>query len=394
MGRVALMSSRAVSWVLGSVGGIVLALCVPETLFPGVRVVVMGATLVSVGLLGEWAHAAGARRSRATSRAPRDRRPADGQVEVARLAGMLREPNPYDPRFGRFLGLSGEPGESLAPSAGGVGPGSSRTCPPLLGRVALVSLYLGFDGERWADDEIAASHAALWRAGLWVEREARRWGAPVNVEIAEAYFTADIDEGPPGENDVVFDHVGDEVVAFEEKEESKLFAAVNRAAVSSGFRDAVELFQTIEGRLAADAVVWLVLPFRAGVSRAFPADRAGALLPGVSLAVCYVREKPFPEPLKGPAVTDPVSVVHEMLHLFGATDKYGYQLRAYGDRTVSGREVMRLDETRLGRLQVDPLTALEVGWTDRLSPKKPTTAVSPGGSRRSSVSQGDEEREG
>ncbi len=82
----------------------------------------------------------------------------------------------------------------------------------------------------------------------------------------------------------------------------------------------------------------------------------------MSLAVCYPRESSFPEPLTGSPRVDPVTVVHEMLHLFGATDKYGRSLRDFAPGSVSSREVMRLSETRLSRLRIDPSTAEEIGW--------------------------------
>jgi len=83
---------------------------------------------------------------------------------------------------------------------------------------------------------------------------------------------------------------------------------------------------------------------------------------GVSLAVCYARDENFPEPLDGPPFTDPVTIVHEVLHLFGASDKYGVPLRSFAPKSVTNREVMRLDENSLIRLRIDPLTAREIGW--------------------------------
>ena len=90
--------------------------------------------------------------------------------------------------------------------------------------------------------------------------------------------------------------------------------------------------------------------------------REDSLLPGVSLAVCYPRESSFPELLDGTARPSAVTIVHELLHLFGATDKYGRSLRDFAPKTVSSHEVMRLSETRLSRLRIDPYTAAEIGW--------------------------------
>lgn len=379
------MSWRVAGWSTGFILGVALAAAIPETVFPGVRLVALGATLVTLGLAGQVLERLGTRSGGALAAAPLDLRPADGQVEIVPSRDLNRRPNAHDARFGRFVSLAGAPARSSRVAARAEAPGR-RDCPPLIGRVVLVSVYLDCDGGSWDEDELAASQAAVLRAGRWLEREALRWGAPVNVGVSDTYVVARVDGTTRGDRAVGFDRVGDEVVAYEEEEETHLFAAVTQAAVANGFRDAPEMFDALGARVGGDVPVWLVHPLRCGVSRAYPPDREGALLPGTSLAVCYVRETPFTEPLKGPAVTDPVTVVHETLHLFGATDKYGYALRSFEPGSVTGQEVMRLSVTRLEPLRVDPLTALELGWTDRLmpAPKTPTTAGNPRGSRRSS----------
>ena len=57
-----------------------------------------------------------------------------------------------------------------------------------------------------------------------------------------------------------------------------------------------------------------------------------------------------------------MTVVHELFHLFGASDKYGIPLRSFPPKSVTDRDVMRLDSETLSRLRVDPATAAEVGW--------------------------------
>jgi len=64
----------------------------------------------------------------------------------------------------------------------------------------------------------------------------------------------------------------------------------------------------------------------------------------------------------GPPFADPVTIVHELLHLFGASDKYNVPLARFPDRSVTDRDVMLLQYNSLGRLRIDPLTAEELGW--------------------------------
>jgi hypothetical protein len=185
-----------------------------------------------------------------------------------------------------------------------------------------------------------------------------RRGASVNLEVADTYFV--FDDESLEEVGVSFAQEGDDVGPWEIDATEKALFRATRAAASLGFRDAEDFFKTVSDRVRADALVWLMHPRQSGRSFAVPVSDSA--LPGVGLAVCYSRESSFPEPLTGVARVDPVTVVHELLHLFGATDKYGYSLTDFAAHTVSSREVMRLSETRLSRLRIDPATAAEIGW--------------------------------
>ena len=123
---------------------------------------------------------------------------------------------------------------------------------------------------------------------------------------------------------------------------ARALAAFSRAAARLGFADAADLTARISRRIAADCPVWLLLPRAGGRSFAIPADLTD--LPGVTLAVCYAREANFPEPLAGPPFADPITLVHEILHLFGATDKYGVSLASFPPKLGdgAGRDVPEL----------------------------------------------------
>jgi hypothetical protein len=122
------------------------------------------------------------------------------------------------------------------------------------------------------------------------------------------------------------------------------------------------------------------MPRASGQSVAILEEISG--IPGVHLAVCYAQEADFAGPLAGPPYLDPVSLVHELLHLFGASDKYGVPLEDFPAGWVTSRDVMRLDEERLGRLRIDRLTAREVGWPDRGEAGAPAQAETPGATAR------------
>lgn len=348
------VSSRLGFWGAGAVLGAALAWLL-RTWLEGERgglLLVFGACVLLAALIAEVASALGSARAGRPTR-PSGARPADGEVELLEMRGTRREPNPRDPRFFAFQALDPLETPDVEPLLWRQGP------PPLLGKVAVVSVFLGRDGRSWSDAEIAQTHAALFRAGQWIEREAIRWEAPVNVGLADTYFV--VDDGPTSDVEVTFVPEGDGVGPFEARAATKALIDSSRAARALGFRDAVDWMTQVRPRLEADVLVWLLHPRSAGRSLAVPLDQTD--LAGVSLAVCYAREANFPEPLAGhPPWTDPVTIVHELLHLFGASDKYGLPLHRFPPRSVSSRDIMRLSESRLPRLRVDPRTAVELGW--------------------------------
>jgi hypothetical protein len=344
---------RPTCWVVALLAVAVLGYAAPwsdEWREAGPLVLLLALALVA--LLVEFVALAQANRVPAAERLPEDARPADGAVGVVPLAGVLSEPNPHDPRFRRFVAL--EPSASFP---GGRLSGT-RSTPLLVGQVTIISVFIGRDGEAWSDVEIARAHAALVRAAGWIEREAVRWNAPVNLDVAETYFAVNDDEAE--EVEIAFSPKGDDFQPFETHAVTKVLASASRAAGQLGFHDAAAMIAEVNPRVAADTRVWLLHPRQAGHSLAVPLDDTP--LAGVSLAVCYAREASFPEPLGTPPFTDPVTIVHELLHLFGASDKYAVPLRSFPPRSVTNREIMRLDETSLLRLRIDPLTAREIGW--------------------------------
>ena len=229
-------------------------------------------------------------------------------------------------------------------------------------------MFLSHDGRNWSDEEIARAHDALRRAGVWIEGQARRWNAPVNIDLADTYFVADDHE--PEDVEIAFRPEGGAQGPFEARAETKVLIGMSRAAAQLGFRDAADLIVRINPRLGADVAVavWLLHPRRAGRSFAVPLDHTE--LAGVSLAVCYAREADFPEPLRRSPVTDPVTIAHESLHLFGAEDKYGVPLRSFPPQSVTPRDIMRLNHSQLSQFRIDPRTAAEIGW-------KPPSWLSP-----------------
>ena len=344
------LATRVGYWLVGALLGLCLAWAIQPAPGTGFYLMAFWMSFFSLALLGEIVILIRRIRRLPPLPDPTDTRPADGRVEVAAVRGALAQENPQDLRFRKFLAFEAA---EAAPR-----PARRRAPPPLLGRVVFASVFVGRDGADWSDAECAKAHAALTRAGEWVERQAIRWEAPVNIALADTYFATADDLVEDVE--VTFVPEGEGAGPFEADATVKAVAGFSRAARRLGFRDAVDLTRQAGSRIEADALVWLLHLRRAGRSHAVRVD--DDTLPGVALAVCYAREENFPEPLAGPPFVDPVTIVHELMHLFGASDKYGVPLRSFPPRSVTERDVMILSFESLSRLRVDPLTAGEIGW--------------------------------
>jgi hypothetical protein len=288
---------------------------------------------------------------------------ADGVVGVVEMSDTVGESNPGHEPYRRFISFERTSHSSLCRNA-------SDKVPPLIGQVALISLFLGRDGVAWSSREIREAHRSLKRAGEWIEFEAMRWKACLDINLADVFFQAQ-DDTPAADEVVELEHpaVWDRTAAFSRIEP---YVRFSKAAQKLGFLDAVDFTDSVRRRVKADQIVWLIHSRSAGRSIAIPGDLTE--MPGVSFAVCFACENDHQDRMKGPPFVDPITVVHEVLHLFGASDKYDERLGSFPHNSVTDHDIMRLDSQSLLRLRIDPLTAYEIGWADAgaMLPPDPT----------------------
>jgi hypothetical protein len=194
-----------------------------------------------------------------------------------------------------------------------------------------------------------------------MQNEADRHGAGVAVGLADAYFRVEGDRTPETEIGAAWDGSG--LGLFEMNTIARSLTLMSRAAAQLGFHDSVDLVREVTGRLDGAIPVWLLHLPRAGRSFAVPLDLTEQ--DGVSLALCYAHSKEFSDSIIRSPIPDAAMIAHEILHLFGASDKYGVPLGSFRPGLVTNRDIMRMDLPRLERLRVDPLTARELGWYAR-----------------------------
>jgi hypothetical protein len=280
-------------------------------------------------------------------------RAADGEVELLPMAGLPRVANGARIDIGRFDPDGSFDRSRRRPLV------PSHVAPRLLGEVRVWLVFLGRDGTDWSDEEIALGCEATLRAAKWLENEAVRWKAGVNLSLASVYFSGQ--DASEEDVEVGFQFAGDEVGPREGHAETKLIASASRMASGLGFASLVDLVESMQAWVEADAQAWIVHVRRQGQSFAVAPDLTP--IPGLSLACCYLRESSFSEPIGlRTFAADPVTVAHELLHLFGASDKYGTSLQSFPEGSTTRRDIMRLEVERLSQLRIDRLTASELGW--------------------------------
>lgn len=249
-------------------------------------------------------------------------------------------------------------GEAGRPVAGS----SPREVPQLRGEVVVASLFAGAYGRNWSDEEVGRVQQVLARALGWIEGEARAWGESVAIDGTGEVFRAPSPAGMTAEP-VPLTRASQEWEEWlmEADEPARDLAHASRSVSRVGKRDFIELVEEVgRKRGEASAVVWIFHPLRQGQPYALASDHSP--IPGVAVAVCPALDDSQSGPLLGDIGPDPVTYAHELLHLFGATDKYGTSLASFDRELVTSRDVMRDTFGRLSSMQIDPLTARELGW--------------------------------
>lgn len=243
-----------------------------------------------------------------------------------------------------------------------------RAMAGLTGRVALASYFLGRDGRAWSEAERMATRRALDRAAAWLNAEAARWGVQLSVARSPLEAAA-VDDAPRSPHPLGADLQEHFEQISDTAEWVELLRAATSAAGQAGHRDLPSLVAALSADLDADHVVWFLHSLSRGQSHVLEEEHTG--VPGLRLAVCYAREGTPHGPHAGPVFADPITFLHELLHLFGASDKYGGSTRRYPRGEVTGDDIMLLRHESLARLRIDPLTAREIGWLGAGPPPDP-----------------------
>jgi hypothetical protein len=211
----------------------------------------------------------------------------------------------------------------------------------------------------WTDGEIAEVFRALRVCSAWLARQASRYRVALDAGSDGLYYHTE----DPQEDEVPLGFRGEagRVTLVSKAGAAHALAVASRWVSRVGFRDIVRFVGHVQRSVAADSWVVLFHPREAGRSFAIPAEIS--LHRCVELAVCYAQHAPLRGEVRGRIRPSPSTYAHELLHLFGATDKYDVvSLDDFPPGSVTERDIMRCSHYDLEHLRIDPLTAAEIGW--------------------------------
>ncbi len=288
---------------------------------------------------------------------------ADGVVGRITVRGAIGEPITTVPEFQRFHTWDSE--AELEPEDS---TNHAELPPGLFGQVALVPIFLGVEAQRWHDRDLARILKTVIAASEWIEAQAIARQIPVNLDLSRTVFVWD---------ETVAADRSDAMRAWGVEPDGSLHEfpeGVDRtlehlrlALKGEGLGDPVAFAARLRNRINADVVLLVLVPDRLGRSYAM-VDRPPLAIRGVSYIVCYPGYAPLEDTRRGPVNLERATVAHEILHAFGAEDKYDRSLDDFPPGLVDRSEIMRMDSTRLKDLRIGPLTAMEIGWTLTDSP--------------------------
>lgn len=200
--------------------------------------------------------------------------------------------------------------------------GSSRT---LTGDVKLLLVFVNDSSSSWSEGEISNFFNAVYRDCDDLERQAAEWGTYLNFEYG--YFEVTV---PQSEENRSFNYLMED---FFHRTDHDLDALENYYETQSGADDAPLLF----------------VYNREGRSNCYVGSRENN----------WMNEYPT---YYAKSMGSELSITHELLHLYGASDYY-YPVLA--DETAD--RYFPNASMRVGGTEVDDLTAYIIGWTDYLT---------------------------
>lgn len=213
-----------------------------------------------------------------------------------------------------------------------------ESCIDLKGTLAIHNIFVDCLPNHWDEKEINAVERALRECCAWIKREASKYSITVDTRISENHFIAKSDRLPPSARN----------------SRDEIFEWSSNVLKSIDFEDMQHYAHTFQEEEKAENWITFFHVQVAGRSYAFDST---AITP-IEFLVCFSEYADTPERKTLHTIRpDPREYAHEILHLFGAKDKY-----ETSDKHPLTDIMNRLDKFSLELLSISKPTAQEIRW--------------------------------
>jgi hypothetical protein len=222
----------------------------------------------------------------------------------------------------------------------------------LKGSNLIINCFISEKGNEWTPQEKQATLNKEREGVAWLQRQAGKWGVPV----------PDFKEYNLGvENDITVAKIER---AHEPSTAHLKIRWVNYALNAAGYSDVTKLYATLKEQYKTDNMVVFVFANKTGRSYAQPLNNGiDKLYPELHLegAVIYKNYYDIDHDLY------PGTIMHEMLHLYGAWDMYHDENTSIEVQNIIHgvfKHSIMLDDhvDNLNYLSIDQMTAWRIGW--------------------------------
>ncbi len=230
------------------------------------------------------------------------------------------------------------------------------SCKKLVGDVYTLVIFLDDDESKWT----ASARNAFYKnrftpSATYIQNQAKLRDVDLSFNFGKYSVTSDQNAQPRY----------DGIVSSSAENAIDNLDILNKAALSIGFTNKDVMHAYLKNYTGTDQIAYLLVLNKPGRAYAV-VDTTYNDIDSIEFVVAFSSNE------KGEAAVGS-SVVHELLHLFGAADLYGHS-KKYPDREklcskLYPNDIMRKSATDPSTLSIGRLTECLIGWSDYFPPE-------------------------
>ena len=226
------------------------------------------------------------------------------------------------------------------------------TCRSLSGNPVVVLIFVDDNESSWTEEEVLTFTEEHVLVGLdYLEKNAKEWGVDLDFTV-ESYST------PLSGYEIKCDGVVSSYGSYSEETVWNVFDRVSEDIIN---KSNWALYSYYKSKYPEDDVIFLCCVNKYGRSWA---NTARSINDGVREAEhCVVFSEYYNYSLDEQG-TGAATIMHEILHLFGAEDYYKPDARKALANKTYPKDIMLVTGQNINKSVIGDLTAYSIGWTD------------------------------